>query len=722
MTSALEIRHILSFVILFTALISLALGGLVLMDSPRRTVNRLFTALAGIFFVSGLSFIGLNYTHSPEISLIWSRLYTISLLFVSPLFYHLVLGSIGNEFKNQENLTSGFYERVKQLAYVFSGGWFLLMVGGLTPQQLARFAYFSIPDIGKQFWVAALLFGVLISIAITLLAKQANESKDPTQKSRLLYMLFGSGVLVVSVGIMVPIIVWGEIEISWFFPGLHVAACVCLALIAYSLTTSHLYHFSELLRKTLAFLVMTLVLLTVFGGTHLISSKLLLPYLPNSDLFAMGLSSIFMALLFHPLRYRVQNLVDRIFFAQRYDQMQRLRGLSRRVLSSADRDELLNVFFSSLQSIGFDSISLMLKDPQKSIFQIKKGVGLSANAEGFFLRNDSLLIQHVREEKGELIRDEVLRRILTDWERQAISDEMEVLQAEIAFPLFSTRRRALFGVITLGNSDLGYSSYKGRNIFWLKSVIDNAGIMLDNFYHQEFANALVPYVGKTWAVEMRRNKEGFRERLSGHRTWVSVLMVDIRHFTPLSGRLDPREVVELLKDFRSRVAPIVYRHQGTIDKFIGDAIMVVFGLPILPKLANPDQNAVQCAMEIMREIDAMNVARRNNGNKEPIAIGIGISSGEVIAGNVDSGDRVEYTVIGDAVNMVARIEDTAGDNQILLSPATYNRVKEIVSAKAWQPKHLQGFEQSVMLYELLSVETQEGTDTGSEPRRLAANQ
>ena len=233
MTSALEIRHILSFVILFTALISLALGGLVLMDSPRRTVNRLFTALAGIFFVSGLSFIGLNYTHSPEISLIWSRLYTISLLFVSPLFYHLVLGSIGNEFKNQENLTSGFYERVKQLAYVFSGGWFLLMVGGLTPQQLARFAYFSIPDIGKQFWVAALLFGVLISIAITLLAKQANESKDPTQKSRLLYMLFGSGVLVVSVGIMVPIIVWGEIEISWFFPGLHVAACVCLALIAY---------------------------------------------------------------------------------------------------------------------------------------------------------------------------------------------------------------------------------------------------------------------------------------------------------------------------------------------------------------------------------------------------------------------------------------------------------------------------------------------------------
>src|SRR5205085_9852345 len=134
---------------------------------------------------------------------------------------------------------------------------------------------------------------------------------------------------------------------------------------------------------------------------------------------------------------------------------------------------------------------------------IKKSMGLSANAEGFFLRSDSLLIQYLREEKKELIRDEVTRRILADWERQALTDEMEIVHAEICFPLFSTRRRALFGVLVLGNSELGYSSYIGRNIFWLKSVIDNAGIMLDNFYHYEFANALIPYVGRTWADEMR---------------------------------------------------------------------------------------------------------------------------------------------------------------------------------------------------------------------------
>lgn len=726
MTSSFQMRHILALVILFSALVNLGLGGLVLMDSPRRTVNRLFFILCAILFLSGLSFIGLNHSEAPTLALFWARIHIISLLFAPPLFYHLVLGSIGNQLKGQDISTGAFYERLKPLAYVFSAGWLLLMISGVAPRQLTNHGMFSFPEIGNQLWIVIVIFSALTVTSVMLLGRQVWLSKDPTQRSRLFYMLFGACIMLSAAFLGLLLVYAIGVSKSWIFPIVHFASALCLALIAYSLTTTHLYHFSEILRKTLAFLFMTVILLIVFGGTHFLSSKLLLPFFPQSDLVALGLSSIFMALLFHPLRYRVQNMVDRVFFSQRYDQMQRLRGLSRRVLSSADRDELLNILFSSLQSLGFESASLMLKDPQKSIFQIKKAAGLAANAEGFFLRNDSLLIQHVREEKGELIRDEVTRRILTDWERQAISDEMEVLQAEVVFPLFSTRRRALFGVFTLGNSELGYSSYKGRNIFWLKSVIDNAGIMLDNFYHQEYANALVPYVGKAWAGEMRRNTEGFRERLSGHRTWVSVVMVDIRHFTPLSARLDPREVVELLKDFRSTIAPVVYRHQGTIDKFIGDAVMIVFGLPILPLLANPDKNAVQCTIEIMREMETMNANRMAVEKKEPIAIGIGVSSGEVIAGNVDSGDRVEYTVIGDAANMVARIEDLAGDNQILLSPATYNRVRDAVSVKAWSPRHLTGFDQLIMLYELLDV-LESGASTGpsdSAPavRPLAANQ
>src|SRR6185295_12336470 len=135
----------------------------------------------------GFAFIGLNFSRQPNITLMWSRLYAVCLLFAPPLFYHLVLGSIGNPLKGHESLLTSFHERLKQLAYVFSGGWFLLVVGGIVPHEMIRQEIFTAPDIGQQFWIAALFFGILISVGMTLLGQQAFLSKDPTQRSRLLY-------------------------------------------------------------------------------------------------------------------------------------------------------------------------------------------------------------------------------------------------------------------------------------------------------------------------------------------------------------------------------------------------------------------------------------------------------------------------------------------------------------------------------------------------------
>lgn len=712
--------------ILASVLVDLIVAGLVLLDSPQRTVNRLFLVVCGLFALFGISFIGFNF--KTNIPVFWASLYLTSIFLLPPVFYHLTIGSIGKLIKDYEPLRWDFYERIKHLAYVFSLGWLILMMNGLFSPEKPKLLHNGFLVIGNQVWIPTLFYMALAFVSVFILARQTLMAKDRGQRSRLLYLLIGAAAILLGSVVSSLIIRLTALTAVQIVPWAHMAFTLLLLLIAYSLTTSHLYHFSELLRKTMAFLVLTGILLLVFGGTHFVASQMLVPYIPNSEFFALGMSSIIMALAFHPLRFRVQNFVDRIFFAQKYDQMQRLRGLSRRVLSSAEREELLSVLFSSLRSIGFGSASLLLKDPQKSLFHIKKAVGLSPETEGFFLKADSLLIQHLREGKEELIRDEVTRRVMTDWERQAIADEMEMLQAEICFPLFSTRRRALFGVLTLGKSDLGYSSYKGRNIFWLKAVIENAGIMLDNFYHQDFANALVPYVGRVWANEMRRNKDGFRERLAGHRTWVSIIMVDIRHFTNMSARMDPKDVVNLLKDFRSVIAPVVYRHQGTIDKFIGDAVMIVFGLPILPPLPNPDKNAVDCAKDIMRAVENFNVERQASGQTTRIAIGVGVSSGEVIAGNVDSGDRVEYTVIGDAANMVARLEDLAGDNQILLSPATYDRIKGQIPAKAWPPRKITGFEGPIAIYEVSNeMDAQKpAADTTDKPssssQRWAVNQ
>lgn len=716
MYSNVSIRNLFFLIILVSSLANLVMGIMVLAASSQRKVNRLFGFLCLSLMTWGVSFICLNFSDSDFYSTLWTRLYTACLLFVPPLFYHLVLGSIGNLEKGSSHLISGFFGRVKQLAYVFSAGWFILTAGGVFPQNLIRDHIFLFPEISRQFWVATIFFGLLTLLAIYLLYRQFNIAKDPTQKSRLMYLIIvGIGFIVVGMAFSMFMFDFFAHRPNWVIPFGHILSSLCLILVAYALTTNQLYHFSELFRNTITFVVMSVILLVVFGGTHTIAQKLLVPYIPRGDIFVLGVASIFMALVFHPLRYWVQNLMDKIFFTERYDQMQKLRALSRQVLSSMDREELLDTLFDQLRDVGFGSICLLLKDPKKGFFHIRKQIGLDSAADGFFLKSDSLLVQYVREEKKEIIRDEVIRRILTDWERQALSDEIDILQGEICFPLFSTRRRAIFGILVIGKSDLGYSSYVGRNIFWLNSVVDNAGIMLDNFYHHDFANALVPYVGRAWADEMRRNKEGFRERLAGYRTWVAVVMVDIRHFTTISAHSNPVEVVSLLKDFRSKVAPLVYRYQGTIDKFIGDAIMIVFGLPILPELENPDKNAVECAAHIMEEMKILNRERGNNGKTEEIQIGIGVASGEVIAGNVDSGDRIEYTVIGDAANMVARLEDLAGDNTILISSATYGRVKDYVEVKEWSPRKIAGFDEPITVYELLM--TKSAID-----RKIAANQ
>ncbi|MBM9548497.1 adenylate/guanylate cyclase domain-containing protein [Leptospira sp. 201903074] len=186
----------------------------------------------------------------------------------------------------------------------------------------------------------------------------------------------------------------------------------------------------------------------------------------------------------------------------------------------------------------------------------------------------------------------------------------------------------------------------------------------------------------------------------GKRQKVTVLFSDIRGFTQFSEPMDPEELSIFLTEFRRRMVRAIFQYKGSLDKFIGDAVMATFGTPSASEMVGEDsRNAVLAAKAMLSELMQWNKERKAEGLGE-IEIGIGIHAGEVFCGSIGSEERMEYTVIGDTVNTASRIESACKDLGVsfLISEAVW---LEIGSPSGWDKKEsvaLSGREQKIHLY------------------------
>ena len=193
--------------------------------------------------------------------------------------------------------------------------------------------------------------------------------------------------------------------------------------------------------------------------------------------------------------------------------------------------------------------------------------------------------------------------------------------------------------------------------------------------------------------------------LGGGRQFVSILFADIRSYTALTERLSPEDTVTLLNGYFETMVDVIFAHRGTLDKFIGDAIMAVFGSPIPQE--DHAQMAVETALCMQQQLIYFNQQQQRQG-LPTIQIGIGINSDDVITGNIGSSKRMEFTAIGDGVNLTSRIESATKfyGCSIIISENTYALCKDTVWVRELDYVCVRGKQQPVHVYEVLGLRSQ----------------
>jgi adenylate cyclase len=279
------------------------------------------------------------------------------------------------------------------------------------------------------------------------------------------------------------------------------------------------------------------------------------------------------------------------------------------------------------------------------------------------------VLELIRKERQPILIDDVSAD-----ERFSGSESLKIsgLRSAMCAPLVG--KDQLFGVLYVDNLEKASAFTQDElNVFAL--VAAQAGAAVDNaMAHEKIAqqslqrSALERFLSPEVVEMVVANPD---IRLGGVNQEVTVMFADIRGFTTMSETMEPGRVVEILNEYFTRVTDVIFDNGGTLDKYIGDAVMAVFGAPI--SKGNDAAAAVNSAMQIQRLLIELN--RDAAARKWPeLRVGIGINTGNAIAGNIGSPRRLDYTVVGDAVNTAQRLMTNAAGGQILISESTARKL------------------------------------------------
>ncbi|MBN1955146.1 MAG: GAF domain-containing protein [Anaerolineae bacterium] len=363
-----------------------------------------------------------------------------------------------------------------------------------------------------------------------------------------------------------------------------------------------------------------------------------------------------------------------------------------------DRDKELMIAFADQAAIAIENARLFESVNEAKMLMDNIFASIASGVLTTDVANQITLINRAAEHILNVPAEQAEGRLYTDALpalRSALEPLMEQVQMEDRTIVAQEMESVLPGRGQV-NLSLSISPLKDIEQSWLGTAL-----VMEDLTERRRLEARERFIRETFqryvspAVVQRMLEDPSQVKLGGQRQEITIFFADIRGFTSFSEHRDPESLVEVLNCYLSLGANAVLAEDGTLDKFIGDAVMAIFNAP----LAQPDHvlRAVRAALRMREAIQAYHAQAPES---EQLSYGAGIAVGEAVVGNIGTAQQLNYTAIGASVNLAKRLQENALAGQILLDHAVYERVKDSVQAHALNPLEVKGFTDPIQVYEL----------------------
>jgi adenylate cyclase len=393
-----------------------------------------------------------------------------------------------------------------------------------------------------------------------------------------------------------------------------------------------------------------------------------------------------------------------------YEKLRIGHELARAVGAELDLDKLLpKILDKAFELLGADrGVVLLIDEKGEPVPRyVKQRDGRAADN----IVLSKTVLAEVREQKAAVLSSDAMMDSRFSGAHSII---MQGIRSTMTVPL-------LFGDELLGimhlDSQIATNAFTEKDLQIFTGIASQAAIAIQNARlakkieqeaqtRAQFARLIPPnIVDQVISGELQIERGGKLQE-------VTMLVSDIRGFTAMSEKQKPQDIVAMLNEYFEVMVDILFKHEGTLDKFVGDEIIGLFGAPL--EVSAAPIKAVRCALEMQRALAEFNRTRLASNN-EPIRVGIGINTGMVVTGAIGSSKALQYTAIGDAMNTAARLQSVAKSGEIIISEGTLERVKGSCETIALPPVEVKGKRDKLRIFNVIGIK---GEDWMRDPTTL----